>query len=161
MEARLSTNLDAFYETLISVLENARKTYIHKQSFIDDLIAQVTINLNKISSVSESLSERDGVLKKLVVEIIREMRLAENKLSDFVVNPNIKKSTDWLEQLVFNSEPVSQKDLRICTEVIVSRNNKIEVLLSEDKEYSEALESAEGELFSFNLWNETVRRERK
>jgi len=161
METRLSTNLDAFYETLISVLENTRKTYIHKQSFINDLIAQVTVNLNKISSVSGSLSERDGILKNIVVEIIREMRLAENKLSDTVVNPNIKKSTDWLEQLVFNSEPVSQKDLRICTEVIGSRSNKIKELLSEDKEYSDALESAKGGVFSLNLWNETVRRERK
>lgn len=161
MDSKLTKNLDDFSERLYSILENSRNTYNQKKESIDNLIAQITINLEKLKNVSASLSDKNGILKLFVIEVILEMRLAEKKLSDNTVSPELKICTEWLEQLVYNSEPVSEIELQFCVDAVGSRTTKIGVLLTEEEAYSKALESAEGVLSSFKVWNETAKRNRK
>ena len=89
------------------------------------------------------------------------MRSSEKKISVSTVSPELQICEEWLEQRVFNSEPVTESELQGCTKTVISRSHKIDVLLIEEEAYSKALESAEGVLFSFNLWNETKSPERK
>ena len=157
MDTKLSEHLDAFSEMLDSALENVRLAYIHKQESIEDLIDQSTTNLEKLKNVSNSLTEREGILKKIVAEIIREMRSSEKKISVSTVSPELQICEEWLEQRVFNSEPVTESELQGCTNAVISRAHKIDLLLIEEKAFLKAIESAEAMWFSFNVWNGTKR----